>query len=120
MAKVEFGEFAIAFSSGCAAANALFMTLKPGDHILSVDDVYGGINRMFRKILNKLGIETSMIDMSDLSNVEKNIKPNTKILWIETPTNPMLKILDIEGLCKIAKKHNVISCVDNTFASPIL
>lgn len=90
MARVEYGEFAIAFASGCAAANAMFMTLKPGDHILSVDDVYGGINRMFRHILNKFGIETSLIDMNDLSIVEKSIKPNTKLLWVETPTNPML------------------------------
>lgn len=120
MAKAEFGNHALSFASGCAAANALFMTLKSGDHILSCDDVYGGTNRMLNKVLKKFGIENSMIDMSNLEEVKANIKDNTKIMWIETPTNPTLKVFDIEELCKLAKQNNMISVIDNTFASPIL
>ena len=120
MAKIEFGKRAISFASGCAAMNAIFLILEKGDHILSCDDVYGGTNRMMRKVLQKLGIESTLIDMSDLEIVKKEIKDTTKIIWIETPTNPTLKVFDIEKICKIAKEKNIITVIDNTFASPIL
>lgn len=103
MAKAEFGNHAVSFASGVAAINALFLTLKSGDHILSCDDVYGGTNRMLNKVLNRFGLENSMVDMSDLELVKNSIKENTKIIFIETPTNPTLKIFDIEEICKLAK-----------------
>lgn len=99
---------------------AIILTLKSGDHILSIDDVYGGTNRLFRKVFEKFGIENTLMDMHNMEEVEKNIKPNTKMILVETPTNPTLKCVDIKLLCELAKKHNLISLVDNTFATPIL
>lgn len=95
MAKIEHGKYGIAFSSGCGAMTAILLTLSKGDHILSIDDVYGGTNRLFRKVFEKLGIENTLMDMHDLEAVEKGIQSNTKMIVVETPTNPMLKCCDI-------------------------
>lgn len=109
------------FASGCGATAAILHTLKAGDHIIACDDVYGGTQRYMRVYAeDKFGINVDFVDMTNLENIEKAIKPNTKLLWIETPTNPTLKMIDIEAVCKLAKKNNLISICDNTFASPFL
>lgn len=96
MAKIEFAKYGVAFSSGMAAITAILMTLKSGDHVLCIDDVYGGTNRLMRKVLQKFGLEYTMGDLHDLDVVvEKLIKPNTKMIVIESPTNPTLKCTDI-------------------------
>lgn len=118
LAALEGGKYGIAFSSGCAATSAVIQLLKSGDHILSCDDVYGGTFRVIDKVFKRQGIEASFADLSDSSKVGSLFKPNTKILWIESPTNPMLKVLDIAALAAEAKKRGIITVVDNTFASP--
>lgn len=118
-AALEHGKFALTFSSGCAAATAVFMTLKAGDHVISIDDVYGGTNRMMNKIFKRFGLENSMIDMT-LENLEKAVLPQTRLLWLETPTNPTLKVTDIAKVCAWARGRGVVTVVDNTFASPYL
>lgn len=118
-ASLEHGKFALTFSSGCAASTAIFMTLNSGDHVISIDDVYGGTNRMMNKIFSRFGLKISMIDMTP-EIFKKTVTPNTKLVWIETPTNPTLKVVDIEAICKICKELGLISVVDNTFASPYL
>jgi cystathionine beta-lyase/cystathionine gamma-synthase len=118
-AGIEGGAFGLSFASGCAAATAVFLTLTAGDHILSIDDVYGGTNRMLNRIFKKFDLETTMIDLT-LDNLEANVRPNTRILWIETPTNPTLKVTDIELVCGWARARGIVSVVDNTFASPFL
>lgn len=120
MAHIEYGSYGIAFSSGMAAITAVFMTLKKGDHIISIDDVYGGTNRLMRKVLNKFGLENTLIDLHDLELVKKEIKENTKMILIESPTNPTLKCVDIQSVCEFAKKNGILTLVDNTFATPIL
>ena len=118
VAALENGNHALAFSSGLATIDTLFHTLKSGDHIICSDDVYGGTYRLFDKILTRFNMEFTFMDLSDVAAVEKAIKPNTKMLWIESPTNPMLKIFDIQSLANMARKKNVLSVVDNTFMSP--
>lgn len=118
VASLENGKYALAFSSGMGAIDCILHTLKSGDHIVSCDDVYGGTFRIFDKVYKQLGIEVTMVDLSDLNKAREAFRPNTKLLWMESPTNPLLKILDIQALCKIAKEKNVISVVDNTFMSP--
>ncbi len=100
--------------------NALLSSLKSGDHVICFDDVYGGTNRMFRKIFEKFGITNSFLDFSDLKVVEKNIKKETKYIWFETPSNPLLKVVDIAKVVALAKKYKITTVCDNTFASPIL
>lgn len=119
LASLEYGKYALTFSSGCGATTCVLATLKAGDHVISIDDVYGGTNRLMNRVMGKFGLQVEMIDLTP-KNLEVTIKENTKMLWIETPTNPTLKIADIEALCAVAKKHNVITVVDNTFASPYL
>lgn len=119
LAALENSKHAVTFSSGLAAVQAVAQTLNPGDHVLVCDDVYGGTGRMFRRIFSKYNIEFEFIDMSNLNFVQSKIKKETKLIWIETPTNPLLKLIDIEGVAQIAKKHKVLSLVDNTFCSPI-
>ncbi len=119
LAALEGAKHAVTFASGLAAVQVIAQLLNCGDHVIVCDDVYGGTGRMFRKIFSKYNIEFEFIDMSYPDNIEKNIKKNTKLIWIETPTNPLLKLIDIEFVSKIAKKHNCISVVDNTFSSPI-
>lgn len=121
LADLEGGKHGYCFASGVGAlvtlCNALF---KPGDHLLIGDDVYGGTFRYTTKVLAKYGVEIEFIDMTDPQNVEKSIKPNTRLVYMESPTNPLLKLVDIEAIAKIAQKHSIPSCVDNTFASPYL
>lgn len=120
LAALENGARALCFGSGLAAINALLQTLNPGDEIISTNDLYGGTYRLFTKIFDRIGIKTHFIGMDAPSSIEAHINENTKLIWIETPTNPMLNIIDIEAVCAIAKKHQIRTCVDNTFASPYL
>jgi cystathionine beta-lyase/cystathionine gamma-synthase len=120
IAALEGGKHGIAFGSGCAATTAVLLTLKSGDHVLCGDDVYGGTFRIFDKVLKQFGVEATFTDMSDPKTVKAALRPNTRLVWLETPSNPMLKIFDIAAIADITKKANVGLCVDNTFATPML
>ena len=120
LAAAEFGKHAICFSSGSAAADAVIKLLNPGDEVIAANDMYGGTYRLFTKIFEKYGIKFHFINMLDAEEVKKYINKNTKLIWTETPTNPMMNITDIKAVAKIAKANNVLLCVDNTFASPYL
>jgi cystathionine beta-lyase/cystathionine gamma-synthase len=120
VAALEGGAHGIAFGSGCAATTAVMQLLRPGDHVVACDDVYGGTFRIFDKLFAPLGIEISSIDMTVPRNVERALKPNTRLIWVETPTNPLLKIVDIAALAALAEKRGVPLAVDNTFATPVL
>ncbi len=119
LAELEGGEAAAAFSSGVAAATAIFQSLQPGDHLLIPDDVYAGNRNLVKKVMQPWGLEADFVDMSDSENIKNGIKGNTKLIWVETPSNPMLKITDIEAVCELAKDHNILTCVDNTWPSPV-
>ncbi len=118
IATLERGKYGIAFASGLAATHALMSLIKAGDHVVISDNVYGGTYRLFELVMKDFGIEFSWINTSDLANIENAVKANTKLVYLETPTNPMLNLTDLEGAAKICKKHNLISIVDNTFMSP--
>ena len=120
LAALENGTDAICFASGLAAQDAVIKLLQSGDEIISCNDLYGGSYRQMVRVYAKFGIESRFIDMADVKNVEKSITAKTKMLWLETPTNPMLNIIDLQKLCAIARKKGVMTCVDNTFASPFL
>jgi cystathionine gamma-synthase/cystathionine gamma-lyase len=120
IAALEGGRRGFAFASGCAATTTLLHTLRPGDHVLSGDDVYGGTFRIFDKVMGPMGIASTSIDMCNLDAVRAALTPATRMIWIETPTNPMLKIFDIAALAEIARKHGTMLVVDNTFATPVL
>ena len=120
LAALENGTDAICFASGLAAMDAVMKLLSPGDEIISTNDLYGGSYRQMVRVYGKFGIKAKFIDMSDAKTVAKAITKKTKLIWIETPTNPMLNIVDIQALCDVAKKKGVMTCVDNTFASPYL
>ncbi len=120
IAKLEKGTTGIAFSSGLAAIDAIVKLLKTGDEILAVDDIYGGAYRLFTSVYQQFGIKLNFVDTSDANQVINAITPHTKLIWLETPTNPTLKISDIATIAKIAKANNCLLCVDNTFASPAL
>ena len=120
VATLEEGAVGIAFGSGLAAIDSVLKLLKAGDEILAVDDIYGGAFRLFTHIYEKFGIGVNYVDTTNAENVFNAITPNTKLIWIETPTNPTLKISDIEAIAKIAKSNGSLLCVDNTFASPAL
>lgn len=115
---LEEGYAGFAFGSGMAAITAVMMLFNSGDHVILTDDVYGGTYRVMTKVLNRLGLESTFIDTSDLANIEKHIRPNTKALYIETPTNPLLKITDIQAASAIAKNNGLLTIVDNTFSTP--
>jgi cystathionine beta-lyase/cystathionine gamma-synthase len=120
LAALENGQDGLIFSSGMAAImTSMFAMLKQGDHILFQNDLYGGTHHAALHELNRYGIEYSMIDADDLAAFEKGIRKNTKVIYIETPSNPLLKITDISAIAKMAKKHNVVTIIDNTFASPV-
>jgi len=119
-ASLENGDFGLAFGSGLAAIDAVMKLLKPGDEVISTNDLYGGTYRLFTKIFEGFGIKFHFVGMDNTANIEKYINTNTKLIWVETPTNPMLNIIDIAAASKIAKKHNVLLAVDNTFATPYL
>lgn len=120
LAALENGNYGISFASGLAATDAVIKLFKSGDELISCNDLYGGTYRIFNKVYGKLGIKSTFVDMFDVQNIEKAITPNTKLIWVETPTNPMLNIVDIEAVCILAKKYQILVCVDNTFASPYL
>lgn len=120
VAALEGGEHGMAFGSGCAASTTLFLTLSAGDHIVASDDVYGGTFRILDKVMKPLGIETSWVDMTNPENVAAAMRPETKLVFVETPTNPMLKIVDIAAMVKIAHAGGAKVAVDNTFATPVL
>lgn len=118
IAKLENGESAYAFSSGLSAIDAVLKLLSAGDEIVAVDDIYGGAFRLFTHIYKKFGIHINYVDTTNLSSLEKSITHKTKLIWLESPTNPTLKVSDIEAISKIAEEKKVLLCVDNTFASP--
>jgi cystathionine beta-lyase len=119
-ASIENGNYGLAFGSGLAAIDAVVKLLKPGDEVVSTNDLYGGTYRLFTKIYEDFGIKFHFIGMENADNVETYINANTKLIWVETPTNPMLNIIDIKKIAETAKKHNVLLAVDNTFATPYL
>lgn len=121
VADLESGKFGFAFASGMAATSTVMELLSPGDHVLVCDDVYGGTFRLFDKVRQRsAGLSFSYLDLTQLDTVEKNIRPNTKMIWVETPTNPMLKLIDLKQIAAIAQKHKILSVADNTFATPII
>jgi len=120
LAGLEGAEHGIAFSSGVAGIDAIMKSLRPGDHVVATDDLYGGTHRLMRQIFEPLDIHTSFVDMSDPARVEDALTDDTVLLWVETPTNPLMRIVDIEALCERAHAHDVDVAVDNTFASPYL
>ncbi|HED54805.1 MAG TPA: cystathionine gamma-synthase [Phycisphaerales bacterium] len=120
LAALEGGKHGLCYSSGVAATGAVLHTLSAGDNVLLCDDVYGGTNRLFHRIFAQLGIETTLVDMTDLDATRAAFRDNTKLLWIETPTNPTLKIIDIAAVCELAKGTGARVAVDNTFATPFL
>lgn len=120
LAALEGGRFGLCFSSGMAATSTVIEALNSGDHVVSCNDLYGGTYRVFTKVFQRFGLKFTFVDASELSAVEKAMTPQTKLLWVETPSNPMLKITDIRKLCELAHGRGVKVCVDNTFATPAL
>lgn len=120
LASIENGIYGLAFASGLAAIDAVIKLLKPGDEVISTNDLYGGSYRLFTKIFEDFGIKFHFIGMENASNIEAYINKATKLIWVETPTNPMMNVIDIKATSEIAKKHNLILAVDNTFATPYL
>ena len=120
LASIENGNYGLAFASGLAAMDAVIKLLNPGDEVVSTNDLYGGSYRLFKQVFEKYGIKFHFIGMSDASAVVDYINENTKLIWVETPTNPMMNIIDIKAVAEIAKKRNILLAVDNTFATPYL
>ena len=120
LASLEDAKFAYAAASGMAAINNILCLLQAGDHVVTCQDLYGGAYRMFTKLYAKFGVTFSFVDATDLANIEKAFTPKTKMLWLETPSNPLLRIIDLAGAAKIGKARKAIVVVDNTFASPYL
>jgi cystathionine beta-lyase len=120
LAVIEEGQFGLAFSSGVAATDAVIKLLKPGDEVIAANDMYGGTYRLFSKIYEKFGIVFHYVDMGNVKHIENCINDKTKLIWAETPTNPLMNIVDIKAVATISKKHKILLCVDNTFASPAL
>jgi cystathionine beta-lyase/cystathionine gamma-synthase len=120
MAEIENGKFGLVFGSGVAATDAVIKLLQPGDEVIAANDMYGGTYRLFTKVFEKFGIVFKYANMQDANNIAAMISSKTKLIWTETPTNPLMNITDIAAVAALAKKHNVLLCVDNTFASPYL
>lgn len=120
IASLEGARHALAFASGLAAENAVFSLLRPGDHVVAAEDLYGGTARLLRQVLAPLGIDHTFVDTSDLTAVESVMRPATRILWVETPSNPLLAVSDIAALSAIARRAGALLAVDNTFATPYL
>jgi cystathionine beta-lyase/cystathionine gamma-synthase len=120
LASLESGRAALAFASGMAATHCVTMLLESGDHILAGADIYGGTYRLLHKIVNRAGIEVTLAASSDISVLESAVTPRTKLLWIETPGNPLMSITDIAACARLAKRHSLLLAIDNTFASPVL
>lgn len=119
-ASLENGEYGVAFSSGMAAIDAVLKLLKSGDEVIATNDLYGGTYRLFTNIYESFGIKFHFVGMENIGEIESYINENTKLLWLETPTNPMMHIIDIEAVAEISKKHDLLLAVDNTFATPYL
>ncbi len=119
LAAIEGGKYGICFSSGMSAVDSCMKLLKSGDHVICSDDVYGGVSRHFDNILVRYGLEFTYVNTSEPEKVKAAIQPNTKMLWVETPTNPLLKVTDLEAMAKIAKEHDLFYGVDSTFATPV-
>ncbi len=120
IAAIENGKYGAAFGSGLAAIDCVIKMLNPRDEVISTNDLYGGTYRIFKSIFEKYGIKFHFVPMGDLTAVEEKINDNTKLVWVETPTNPTMKIIDIKGMAAITQKHNITLAVDNTFATPYL
>ena len=119
-ASIENGKYGLAFGSGLAAIDAVIKLLKPGDEVISTNDLYGGSYRLFTKVFQDFGIKFHFVGMSDVNRISEVINTNTKLIWVETPTNPMMNIIDIEAVSTIAKSNSILLAVDNTFATPYL
>jgi len=120
IASLENAEHGLAFASGLAAIDAIIKTLSPGDEIISTNDLYGGSYRLFKQIFEKYELKFHFVNMEDLTSVEEKINSKTKLIWVETPTNPMMNVVDIKSMSTLAKKNNILLCVDNTFATPYI
>lgn len=120
LAVIEEGKYGLAFSSGVAATDAVIRLLQPGNEVIAGSDMYGGTYRLFSKIYQKFGIVFHYVDMTDVKNIEAKLNANTKLIWVETPTNPLMNIADISAIARITNKYSILLCVDNTFASPAL
>ena len=120
LASIENGARGLAFSSGLAATDCVMKLLKPNDEVIAMDDLYGGTYRMFTRIYQELGIKFHFVDMNDLDKFKSLINENTKLVWVETPTNPLMKVVDIEAIAKITNEKKILFAVDNTFATPYL
>jgi cystathionine gamma-lyase len=120
IAALESGKHGLCFASGMAAIDTIIKILKPGDEVISTNDLYGGSYRIFTKIFEPLGIKFHFVPMDDMKSISEKITPSTKMIWIETPTNPLLNIIDIEAVVKLAKQHKILVAVDNTFATPFI
>ena len=119
-AIIENGKFGLAFSSGVAATDAVIKLLAPGDEVICGNDMYGGTYRLFTKVFERFGIRFHYVDMTNIANIEKQINQDTKLVWLETPTNPLMNICDIAAVSALVKGKNILVCVDNTFATPYL
>ncbi|GGD51649.1 cystathionine gamma-synthase [Muriicola marianensis] len=120
LASIENGEYGLAFASGLSAIDAVIKLLSPGDEVVSTNDLYGGSYRLFKKVFEKYGITFHFVGMTDLGKIEEKINDKTRLLWVETPTNPMMNVIDIKGASELARKHKLLLAVDNTFATPYL
>jgi cystathionine beta-lyase/cystathionine gamma-synthase len=120
LAIIEEGKYGLAFSSGVAATDAVIKLLSPGDEVICGNDMYGGTYRLFSKVFERFGIKFLYVNQQDIANIKAEIRPATKLIWVETPTNPLMNIADIDAITTLAKEHHIITCVDNTFASPYL
>src|SRR5512136_1155584 len=119
LAALENAEFGLGFSSGLAAETVICLTLlKSGDHVISFDDLYGGTKRLFNRVLTDFNIEFSYVDATNLKNVNDAVQANTRLIWMETPTNPLMRLCDLEGIAGIGKERDITTVVDNTFMSP--
>ncbi len=118
LAALEEGKYGLAFASGMAAESAILSLLSAGDHIVSCDDLYGGSYRIFERVMRRYNVETTYVTAGNVGAYEQAIRPNTKMIWLETPTNPLLRLVDIPAVAEVAHRHNLLVVVDNTFASP--
>ncbi len=120
LAALEGGKYGVSYASGMSAVDAVARLLAAGDHVISSDDVYGGVSRLYNQILNRFGLQITYVDTSNPENIVEAIRPETKMVWIETPTNPLLKVTDLEIVGQIGREHNLLTAVDSTFATPYL
>jgi len=118
MEAIEGGRYGLAFASGMAAESAILSLLSAGEHMVSCDDLYGGSYRIFERVMRRYNVETTYVAAGNIAGYERAIRPNTKMIWLETPTNPLLRLIDIQAVAEIAHRHNLLLVVDNTFASP--